>query len=164
VQIAIRAACDEDRDAMRRVFIEAGRAAWNQILSANALAELSLPDRWRAGGGVEVLVAESAGDIVGFICLRPSADDDAGPQIAEVDAFYTHPSVWGRGVGRAVLSAAVARLAASGFREATLWTEYRNHRPLRFYRAAGWKLDGAERRRTFRGAELVELRHRLSLV
>lgn len=148
---------------MCRVFIEAGQAAWVQILPANTLVDLSAPDRWHPAAGAEVLVAECAGDVVGFVCLRPSADEDAGPGVGEVDACYSHPSVWGRGVGRTLLSAAVARLAASGFREATLWTEHRNHRPLRFYRAAGWKLDGAERRRTFRGTELVELRHRLSL-
>ncbi|HEV3484178.1 MAG TPA: GNAT family N-acetyltransferase [Vicinamibacterales bacterium] len=148
---------------MRRVFVAAGQTAWNHILPAGTLADLSAPDRWHPGHGGDVLVAERAGDIVGFVCLRPSQDEDAGAATAEVDAFYTHPSVWGMGVGRALLTEAVARLAASGFREATLWTERRNERPLRFYHAAGWKLDGTERRRTFRGIELVELRHRVTI-
>lgn len=163
MQFTIRTGRREDWDAKRRVFVEAGRTAWSQILPASALADLSAPDRWRPGAGADVLVAECAGDIVGFVCVRPSADEDAGSGVGEVDACYTHPSVWGMGAGRALLSAAVARLAASGFREATLWTEHRNYRPLRFYRAAGWTLDGAERRRTFRGTELMELRHRLSI-
>src|SRR5688572_7696147 len=51
----------------------------------------------------------------------------------------------------------------SGFTDVTLWTEHRNERPLRFYRAAGWRLDGTDRWRIFRGTELLELRHRLTL-
>jgi GNAT superfamily N-acetyltransferase len=112
----------------------------------------------------DVLVTDCAGVVVGFVCLRASADEDAEPTVGEIDAFYVHPSVWGTGVGQALLSAAVAHLAASGFKVATLWTEHRNHRPLRFYRAAGWRLDGTERRRTFRGTDLLELRHRLFLL
>jgi GNAT superfamily N-acetyltransferase len=110
-----------------------------------------------------VLVAEHAGKVVGFVCLRASADDDAEPTIGEIDGFYVLPSMWSRGVGQALLAAGLERLAASGFKEATLWTEQRNHRPLRIYLAGGWKLDGRERRRTYRGSELLELRHRLVL-
>ena len=159
----IRAGRDEDWDAMRRIFAEAGRAAWGEILPADVLADLSAPERWRPGSGADVLVAERAGEIAGFVCLRRSGDDDAGPHVGEIDGFYTQPAVWGAGVGRALLSAAMAQLAAAGFTEATLWTEQRNHRPLRLYRAAGWRLDGAERRRSYRGVDLVELRHRISL-
>jgi len=163
VEFDIRTGRGEDWDAMRRVFVEAGRAAWSQILPASTLADPSAPDRWRPGAGADVLVADCVSDIVGFVCLWPSADEDAPPSVGEIDACYTHPSMWRLGVGRALLSAAVARLAACGFREATLWTEHRNYRPLRLYRAAGWTLDGAERRRVFRGTELLELRHRVPI-
>jgi GNAT superfamily N-acetyltransferase len=163
VEVAIRDGSGEDRDALRQVFIEAAQAAWSHILPESAFAQMSLPDRWLSGSGVHLLVAESAGRVVGFVCVRKSHDDDAGPDVGEVDAFYTHPSVWGHGVGRALLSAAIERLQASGFTQATLWTEHRNDRPLRFYRAAGWTPDGAEKRRTYHGTELVELRQRLSL-
>ena len=163
MQIAIRSGRDEDWDAMRRVFVAAGQAAWKHILPVRTLADLSVPDRWHPANGANVLVVERAADVVGFVCLRRSGDEDAGPDIGEVDACYTHPAVWGMSIGRALLSAAVARLAASGFREATLWTEHRNERPLRFYSAAGWTLDGAERRRIVGGTELLELRHRLSI-
>ena len=148
---------------MRRLFVAAGQAAWREILPVRTLAALSAPDHWHAGHAADVLGAERAGDIVGFACVRPSADENTGPSTGEVDACYTHPSVWGMGVGPALLSAAVARPAATGFREATLWTEHRNYGPLRFYCAARWTLDGAERRRTFRGTELLELRHRVSI-
>jgi GNAT superfamily N-acetyltransferase len=164
VGFTIRTGQDEDWDGMRDTFAQAGQAGWAHILPAATLAALSAPDRWCPRHGGDVLVAEHEGNVVGFVCLRASADDDAGPTIGEIDACYVHPSVWGTGVGQALLAAAAAQLAASGFKEATLWTEHRNHRPLRFYGAAGWKLDGAERRRTFVGTDLLELRHRRCLL
>lgn len=148
---------------MRDIFTRAGQAAWGHILPAAALVDLSAPDRWHPRTAACVLVAESAGSVVAFACVRASADEDARPAVGEVDALYVLPSVWGTGVGRALLTAAAEHLAASGFREATLWTEHRNDRPRRFYHAAGWRPDGAERRRIFRGTELRELRHRLIL-
>lgn len=164
MRFAIRAGRHDDWEVMQDIFIQAGQAAWGHILSAAMLADLSAPDRWRPRAGADVLVAECAGgDVVGFVCLRASVDQDAEPTVGEIDACYVRPSVWGTGVGQALLAAAAESLRASGFKEATLWTEHRNYRPLRFYGAAGWRLDGTERRRTFRGTELLELRHRLIL-
>ena len=113
-QIVIRPGREDDWEAMRRTFAEAGQAGWREILPDSPLADLSAPERWRPGGAIDVLVAESDGQIAGFICLRRSGDEDAGAQVGEIDSFYTHPSVWGTGDGRALLSAAVARLAAAG--------------------------------------------------
>ena len=163
MNIAIRAGLAEDWEALREIFLKAGQAAWTHILAPTALAELSAPDRWDPRAGADVLVAEKAGRVVGFVCLRASADEDAEPTTGEIDGFYVLPSMWGRGVGQALLAAGLERLGGLGFKEATLWTEHRNHRPLRFYRAGGWKFDGRERRRTYRGTELLELRHRLIL-
>jgi GNAT superfamily N-acetyltransferase len=163
VDVAIRSGGDEDWQSMQAIFSEAGQAAWGHILPAATLADVSAPERRHPRAGADVLVAERAGQVVGFVCVRASADDDAGATVGEMDAFYVRPSSWGTGVGRALLQAATKHLAALGFEQATLWTEHRNERPLRIYRAAGWTLDGAERRRTFRGTELCELRHRLFL-
>ena len=163
MRVAIRPGHDEDWDVMRNIFTQAGQAAWGHILSAATLADLSPPDRWHPRVGANVLAAECEREVVGFVCLRASADEDAEPTIGGIDACYVLPSVWGTGVGQALLAAAAEWLAKSGFKEATLWTEHRNDRPLRFYQAGGWRLDGAERRRTYRGTELLELRHRLTL-
>ena len=148
---------------MRRIFGEAGQAAWAHILPAATLADLSAPDRWNPAVGADVLVAECRDQVAGFVCVRPSAGEDATSDVAEIDAFYVHPSVWGAGVGLELLAAAESQIAAAGFKEATLWTEQRNDRALRFYRAGGWRVDGTERRRSYRGTDLLELRHRLTL-
>jgi hypothetical protein len=82
---------------MRDIFAQAGQAAWGHILAPAVLAELSAPDRWDPRSGADVLVAEHAGKVVGFVCLRASADDDAEPTIGEIDGFYVLLSVvWAR--------------------------------------------------------------------
>jgi GNAT superfamily N-acetyltransferase len=157
VPFAIRTARREDWAAMQDLFARAGQAAWDHILDAETLADLAAPERWNPGASANVFVSERQEQVIGFACVRPSADPDAEPIVGEIDALYVLPSEWGNGVGQALLTTGVRHLAVSGFKEATLWTERRNHRPLRFYQAAGWRLDGAERRRLFRGTELIEL-------
>jgi GNAT superfamily N-acetyltransferase len=148
---------------MCRVYRAAGVAAWSHILPEQVLQDMTAPARWHPTTGVEMLVAESVGVVLGFTCLRPSGDQDAGPEVGEVDAFYTDPQIWGRGVGRALLSEAVTRFKSRGCQSATLWTEWRNERPLKIYQTSGWQLDGAERDRNYRGTDIRELRLRIDL-
>ena len=77
--------------------------------------------------------------------------------------MYTHPRVWGAGAGRRLLETALDALAASGCRDAVLWTEERNRRPRAIYERAGWRPDGATRERDFLGCAIRELRYRISL-
>jgi hypothetical protein len=58
ISIAIRTGRDEDWEAMRDIFTKAGQTAWNHILPAATLADLSAPERWRPRAGADVLVAE----------------------------------------------------------------------------------------------------------
>jgi GNAT superfamily N-acetyltransferase len=96
--------------------------------------------------------------------VRPSGDDDVDPStVGVLDALYSHPSVWGRGVGRALLEQAVDFLRSAGFSEATLWTAEENHRPRQIYERGGWRLDGARRARNYLGSDFVELRYRRTL-
>lgn len=147
---------------MQEVHRHAGRAVWAHILSTAALDNLSAPERWHPRTGTAVFVAERGNAVVGFVCCGAANETDA-PNAGEIRACYVAPHAWGTGIGQALLAAAVEHLRASGFEEAIVWTEYRNHRPLRFYRVAGWRLDGVERRYLVHGAEVRELRHRRAL-
>jgi GNAT superfamily N-acetyltransferase len=89
---------------MRDIFMQAGQAAWGHILDGATLAELSAPDRWNPRAGADVLVAVCDGDVVGVICVRASADEDDRSATGEIDGFYVLPSMWGRGVGQALLA------------------------------------------------------------
>lgn len=166
--IVIRPAAPTDLPAMVAIKHDAGLAAWPHILPPAVIEQLPFPDRWAAAildrdPRVSVLVAEIDDRVVAFAVTRPSGDPDAGAPTGELDGFYAHPDAWDRGAGRALLKAAVEALDAAGFSDATLWTAEENHRPRRIYEIAGWKLDGAHRRRSFGEVEFVELRYRIGL-
>ena len=163
--VTIRPATPLDLDAMVRIRHDAGVAAWPHILPAEIFEAIPFPSRWTAAitsgePRTSVLVAELDGRVVGFAITRPSGDEDALQHTGELDGFYTEPSGWGAGVGRALLAAATRTLGDAGFSDATLWTAALNHRPRRIYETAGWRLDGGERRRSFGGVAFTELRYR----
>jgi GNAT superfamily N-acetyltransferase len=161
----LRHATADDAGALATIFAQAARAAWGHIVGAEALAALDEdPAPWRERLAAQVppattWVAELGDEVVGFAMIRPGAEPGEG----ELDLLYTHPSAWGAGAGRLLLGRAESELRAAGFAEATLWTEERNHRPLRVYAAAGWRPDGAVRERAWHGAPLREVRLRRRL-
>ena len=162
---AIRRARREDAPAIAAVNVASGRVAWAAFLLRDCLERFEPPvERWEerlASDGVDgAWVALADGEIVGFVTTRPCWE---GSETGEVTGLYTHPDVWGKGIGRALLERGLAALAASGCREATLWTEERNRRPRDFYAAGGWRPDGETRKREFLGCPISELRLRISL-
>jgi GNAT superfamily N-acetyltransferase len=166
--VTVRAAIAEDLPAMESAKREAGVAAWPHIVPPDVIEQLPFPERWvdairTPTARSTVLVGELGGAVAGFAILRPSADDDATQDTGELDGFYVAPAAWGRGVGRALLAAALEQLRADGFSQATLWTAVENHRPRRIYERAGWRLDGAVRHRQLGGAEFDEVRYRIRL-
>jgi L-amino acid N-acyltransferase YncA len=114
--------------------------------------------------GAGVYVAESGEEIVGFVSVGPSRDEDATPGITgELYAIYLLPRRWGRGAGRALMTAAVSHLTASGFTEATLWVLDSNARTRTFYAKAGWEPDGSVKTDQTRGFPLTEVRYHRKL-
>ena len=108
-----------------------------------------------------LLVAEGASEIVGFAVTRRSLDPDAAPTTGELDMIFALPSVWGKGVGRVLHTAAVDDLRAQGFVEATLWTAEPNYRARRAFEAAGWAADGLRRPMDYLGGCYDSLRYRI---
>ena len=162
-QFEIREATTADLQAIAEVNVAAGQAAYEHIVGREALETLEPnPENWTARFSVSSgrFVATEHGEVVGFAFTGPSEGDDG---VGELAYFYTHPRVWGRGVGRALLAAAVEALRADGYEEAVLWTEERNHRPRRVYEAAGWRTDGAVKDRTWLGKPIREVRYRIRL-
>ena len=128
-------------------------ARWEQVL-----ASVDLP-----AGGVQV--AENESDLLGFVSFGPSRDDDAEGQrlVGEIMAIYLAPAAWGQGLGRELMTAALADLGAAGYAQATLWVLESNERARGFYVAAGFKPDGMVKEDESRGFLLREVRYRRSL-
>ena len=138
----------------------AARAArWRQNLAALD---------WPASGvlvvsaGLQAAGPETASSgIAGFAGYWPTRDDDDDPAVTgEVAAIYLHPDAWGEGLGRQLMTATLANLAAAGYRDATLWVLQDNARARRFYSQAGWTADGAAKADDLDGFPLLEVRYR----
>ena len=132
------------------------QAAYTHIFSGEALAGLSIADRAEMHRRWPPLVAERDGEIVGFVSVGPSRDDDAD---GELYAIYVHPDHWDRGVGRALIEAGEERLRELGHRRVVLWVLEDNPRARRFYEAAGWSTDGTTRPIEIAGTEVPEIRY-----
>jgi GNAT superfamily N-acetyltransferase len=146
MKASLRPATSDDLKAITALHAAAAREAFAHIAPIDRFEPVDWGPAMAAAD--TALVAEDDGDVVGFIFTRA----------CEVRVFYTHPDVWGRGFGRALLEAAEHAMRANGCEEAFLYTEERNHRPLRVYAAAGWHPDGGAKEREWLETPIRELR------
>jgi GNAT superfamily N-acetyltransferase len=151
VKASLRPATQDDLDAISAVQHASARAAFGHIAPVERIEATDFSG-WFADAET-ALVALYEGEVVGFAFVGG----------CELQLFYTHPRVWGQGVGRALLEAAEDALRDAGCSEAVLFTEERNERPLRVYHAAGWREDGYVKERDWLGVPLREARLRKKL-
>lgn len=168
----VRRAVEADARVIAEVHVRSWQAAYVGLLPDTFLAGLSADDRepvWReilvdmARPANRTLVLTDTGTVVGFAHFCPSRDPDASPTTGEVTSIYLSPDAWGRGGGRLLLDQVIASLREGTFTEATLWVLDTNRRARRFYEAAGWLTDGAEKTDDRRGFPLTEVRYRRPL-
>lgn len=96
----------------------------HHVLHGTATFDTEPPDAafWRdkiaalAERGWPFVVAEEGGKVIGYAYAAQFRDRPAYREACE-DSIYVAPDAIGRGVGRALLAALLARAAASGFRE-----------------------------------------------
>jgi GNAT superfamily N-acetyltransferase len=164
VSDSVRAAKPGEGARLGEIYLSSGRAAWARHLSPVGLTGVtSSADEWErfiSDPDLMVLVAERRGDPAALALLCRSTDPDSDPaRVALLDRLYTEPASWRRGLGRALLDAAMEQLRERRFQEVTLWTaEWNTSRG--FYETLGWKLDGATREKTFAGSTFTEVRYR----
>jgi GNAT superfamily N-acetyltransferase len=171
--VDIRLAAVPDAADIAEVHVRSWQGAYRGLMPQehlDALDPAARAERWtRSLGAVDgihagVLVAEGHEGVQGFASFGPTRDPDENPeQVGEVTAIYLIPAAWGTGCGRALMTAALQRLAVAGYREMTLWVLDTNARARRFYAAAGLHPDGSEKADDSDGFPLRELRYRRSL-
>jgi len=131
-----------------RIWEESARAGFTELLPPGHPLPPGDPHRFQAvlaDPDVSVLVAEERGELVGFTGCGANRDPDAGPRTGEVRAFFVAPCSWRRGIGRALMAAALDDLRRRGYAEATLWSFAANDRANAFYGDQGFARDGRER-------------------
>jgi len=155
----IRRARTTDARGIASVSVRGWQDAYRHLLPTEFLDEMSLSERtaaWRSYLGAEepdqrMWVVEREGEVHGFCRTGPAADEG----VAEVHGLYVEPRAIGTGLGRALFEHALDDLRRRGFATCIVWTFGGNERAERFYEAAGFELDGAERDWRADGAEDV---------
>jgi GNAT superfamily N-acetyltransferase len=170
--VEIRAADEPDARDIADVHVRGWRWAYRGQLPDEFLDALSVDRRaegWRQELGQldatssRIWIAHREDEVIGFASSGPSHDQDADPGTAEVYAIYLRPEVVGTGVGRTLFAHVVDDLRRQGYATATLWVLETNARTRRFYEAAGWHTDDAQKTEELRGIELREVRYRIDL-
>jgi GNAT superfamily N-acetyltransferase len=113
--------------------VERRSEVWSRILS-----ETDLP---RTG----TFVLHEGLDVIGFVHVAPTRDDDLPASTGEVTGIYITPSAWRLGGGRQLMDSAKASLKAAGFATAALWVLEANLAARAFYERQGWVPDGARK-------------------
>jgi ribosomal protein S18 acetylase RimI-like enzyme len=153
--VHIRRATAGDAQAIGAVFDAAVRAGW-RFLGAAVDEPLFGPQDWdrlvadHAPPNVLLVATDEAGRMLGYVA--------AHPEDGELFLLFVHPDHAGRGIGRALLTAAHDALREAGCRQAYLFTEERNERALAVYASAGYRFDGTTRESDLRGVPTRELR------
>jgi ribosomal protein S18 acetylase RimI-like enzyme len=111
-----------------------------------------------------LLLAESAGCVVGFVAVGPARDADCDSATsAELRVILVDARERRLGVGSALIASAERAMQASGFSDATLWVLPDNAQAVRCYERCGWRADGTERITDFGGSEIRSVRYRRPL-
>ncbi|MER6074153.1 GNAT family N-acetyltransferase [Streptomyces sp. NPDC001817] len=108
-------------------------------------------------GSVVNLVAERAGEVLGWAAFGPYRDGEVRTADAELYAIYVDPAHLGRGCGGALLSASVEQ--CSSYPRVLLWVLKENAAARRFYERAGFRPDGAEEPFDVDGVPVPEVRY-----
>jgi ribosomal protein S18 acetylase RimI-like enzyme len=166
----IRPAQLDDAERIAAIQIRAWQAAYRGVMPDAYLDELDVDDRaayWRNAVHVlqpdqqlKVIVAD--GFVVGFAAAGPEHDGQA-PDVGELYAINLDPSMWRRGLGRALLRDMTAGLAGLGYSEAVLWVVPENDRARRFYESEEWWDDDVRREDEVFGVVVPEMRYRCRL-
>jgi GNAT superfamily N-acetyltransferase len=157
--LRLRQSVAEDAEAIAAVQVRSAQAGFAHFRPPGALDTLDPALRvplWRER---LPLVAESEKGIVGFAHIGPSEAEPVG----EIYRFFVAPEHWREGVGQALMARALEQLREKDFLQAILWVHAENGRARRFYEAAGWRPDGAERDEEAFGEIVKELRYRIEL-
>ncbi len=127
------------------VLLEVDHATWSPACSPGAP-----PDRDRDptffrpqhGGPEGFLVAELDGEPVGYVALHPAGTLASHAHVRIVDGLGVLPAAQGRGVGRALVEAAVARAWEEGAAKVTLRVLSTNQTARRLYERCGFDVEG----------------------
>ncbi|MFI5806869.1 GNAT family N-acetyltransferase [Streptomyces sp. NPDC051561] len=159
----------DDCAAVAAVRVLGWKSAYAGLLPQSYLDALSVEQDTElrrehfTGAGPEVvnLVAERAGEVIGWACWGPdrgTAGTVAEPALAELYTLYLDPGRISTGAGRALLTACLGQARGAGFGAMAAWVLKSNVRALRFYGKAGFRAEDVEEPFEMAGVTLYDVR------
>jgi len=151
--------CAEEARGKARVHCLAWKEAYRVLLDQAFLDartyEFSEERALRAfNAGVHTLLAKDGDEVVGFADYGPYRGDDLA-NAGEVYALYVLSSHYRRGIGSALMEAALTRMPK--YEHTAVWVLEGNERAIAFYRSRGFAFDGASQTLTL-GSQVTDLR------
>jgi GNAT superfamily N-acetyltransferase len=98
-----------------------------------------------AGTAFTLVAEDERGQVVGVASTAPTSPSDA-PYTAQIRVLYVLPACQGRGVGRALVRAAIEQLVTAGHVAMVIWVLRANSPARGFYEALGGHLVGERTR------------------
>lgn len=103
-----------------------------------------------------VLVAELEGQVCGYVAVRPASPLPAHAHVLLVGGLGVDPAAQGRGVGRALMEAAVDEARARGARKLALRVLGGNATARRLYEGCGFVVEGVLEREYLLDGQYVD--------
>jgi ribosomal protein S18 acetylase RimI-like enzyme len=165
-EYSIRPAGLADARAIARVHVTSWRETYRGLVTDSYLDALDVDERetgWRDALTCEsprLWLAESGGQVVGWVAFGPAREPDARADSGEIWALYVLQAHWAQQLGSRLMRAACAALAEGAMTDVCLWVMARNGRARAFYERLGFVVE-AQSLRQFElgGAMIDELRY-----
>jgi ribosomal protein S18 acetylase RimI-like enzyme len=171
MNLEVRRAVLEDAPAIGRIQLGGWQHAYKAFMAPEVLARQrvegfeALAVQAIQSATREVFVARLASErVVGFCAIHHRLiAEPPEPTVGQIADLYVDTPLVGRGIGSALLDAAIAMLIELGRRSVALWTFACNMRAINFYSRHGFVFDGGSQDHST-GARLVRMRRSLSPV
>lgn len=140
----IRDAMAQDAPMISRIIARSWRGAYQGLIDPVYLSRLPeeywLPSMrtWLESGRMYGYIAETEGEPVGCVICGRGRDEDHADW-GEIASLYVLPEYMNRGVGSALLHAALEVLLADGYTRVYLWCIAGNHSAEAFYEHHGFQ-------------------------
>jgi ribosomal protein S18 acetylase RimI-like enzyme len=149
--VEVRPAAAADEDPLARL----DRAAWTTYSSPGPL-----PESERFFGEKtkpeDVLVAVVDGEVAGYLRLARSSRFSSSDHVLSINGVAVDPAKQRRGLGRALIDAAVLEARRRGARRLTLRVFSPNAAARALYESAGFEVEGVLRGEFFLGGDYVD--------
>ena len=137
-EVGIRTAVEADG----RALVAINDAAWEPESQPTPRASSDEPFFTALHTPGDVLVAEAAGAVLGYVRIEPLPGPAAAQHVMIINGLAVAPSSQGQGLGRQLVDAALATARDRNARKVVLHVLSTNHRAIALYRRAGFEQEG----------------------